>query len=335
MERFKLLIAIPSNTGRSTYPVPFTHSLVAMCQNVPEEVDFEIKYFGGLRIDQVRLNMVYYAKEHNFDIILFLDDDMIFPADTIQKLFTHIKSGKRVISGIYMTKKYPFSFMLSPEYPDRPGYAQWLTVYEEKLYRVNNFATGCLMVDMSVFEEIQEPYFLLQIDKKGVLVRTEDVYFSQNCYGHQIPAYLDATILCEHIETVSFPGFFTDPYIRYRGKILKGSIEDKPTFGNITNRVRIEEKNISAEFVQVPMEGTLWHDGIVDCAHSVMTRLPINEGETQLFKCESCGLISSGFNKENYIEMIGVDEKIKTLSDINSPDKYAKKVADYMRNKIL
>ena len=64
----RLLIVIPSNTQRMTYPIPFINSLIMNIRNIPKEYDIEIKNISGLRIDMERLQAVKYAQDHHFDL---------------------------------------------------------------------------------------------------------------------------------------------------------------------------------------------------------------------------------------------------------------------------
>ena len=70
--KIKLLIAIPSNTGRSSFEVPFSISLTKMVRKAPKHIDVEIKYFSGLAIDQIRNGIVSYAQEQEYTHLLFL-----------------------------------------------------------------------------------------------------------------------------------------------------------------------------------------------------------------------------------------------------------------------
>lgn len=294
MKTTRLLIAIPSNTGRMMLPVQFTASLVEMLGNIPDEITkYSVKYFGGLRIDSVRLQMVEWALSHNYDYILMLDDDMVFPSNMIAKMWLHVKSGLPIISGVYHDKQYPFKSFINPI---ECTFSEWLSAYEPKLYQVKMFGTGCLMINTEIFEHLHQPYFLLRMDKKGRPTTTEDCYFAMNCYINGINAYVDGTIVCEHIITTSFPNLFSDPYITFRG-----ALDKRNGIGNISIKPRSPEK-LNSDLIPVPVHNLFWLDGVDDCSHQTIKYLPVNDGQRPIYRCEECGLISQGVSTTDYLE---------------------------------
>ncbi len=291
--KIRLLIAVPSNTGRSMYPVPFVHSLIKLCREIPRDVWFELKYFGGLSIDVVRLQMARYAVDKDFDAILMLDDDMVFPEDTVPKLLRHYKAGMRVVGGIYQSKGYPFHFFLNRA---TTQFGVWDLAYEEGTHKVKLFGTGCLLIDTTVFKELHMPYFLLRKDILGNLTGTEDCYFAMNCYLNGVDAFIDTSILCEHIKMVTFPEFFTHPEIAYNGKINKYKFPKNNHIGSIwedADKLKRLGKNYGKLAIS-PLTLSFFRDGIDVCAHSKQIKLPTNEGAVQKYKCSDCGLISEG-----------------------------------------
>ena len=250
----RLLIAIPSNTGRLELPVPFVFSLIQAIRQIPAEIEVDLKYFGGLRIDAVRLNMVSYAKRHDFTHLLMIDDDMALKPDTILRLLNRAGEGCQVVSALYQFKVYPYHFFLMPK-----GSKEWLRAYKQQLYEVDAIGTGCILIDMAVFDRLAHPFFLLRMDCQGQITKTEDCYFAENCRLNNVQIYVDATILCNHIKTITFPDFWNDPYHHYHGKlpfrpgIPVGNVVEKPRANNVC---RIPQFN------PMPVPKLNWQDGI-------------------------------------------------------------------------
>lgn len=158
----KFLIAIPSNTGRQALPAPFIVSFLNALNALKDrpEISYEVRNFGGLRIDAVRLQMVEYARENHHDAIIMVDDDMILPPHALITLICHILDGKDVVAAIYNNKNYPFVPFLSID-------GTWLQAYEkDKLYEVAQLGTGCCVIRTSVFDQLPAPAFLLRMDKR-------------------------------------------------------------------------------------------------------------------------------------------------------------------------
>jgi hypothetical protein len=261
-----------------------------MCHQIPKEVEFDLKYFPGLSIDIQRLSMARYAQENNFDMIIMVDDDMICPPDTIVKFIQHYDCGKDVVSAMYMLKNYPFNLFLNKF--DRQ-FGDWDMVYEDGLHRVKMFGTGCIMIRTSIFKQLEMPYFLLRKDILGNLTGTEDCYFAMNCYLHDIEAYLDASIECEHIKVVTFPEFFVNPNITYNGKLYKDELPNSKHIGNVWKSKQQLPKNYGRLAVS-PLTMSYRRDGIDKCAHARQTEIIVNKGEEQVYQCLDCGLISTG-----------------------------------------
>lgn len=279
MKRLKILIAIPSNTGRASLPFPMVRSLIMMIQYTNKhnpEVDIDMRYFSGLRIDAVRNHMIEFARNEKFDKILFLDDDMIFSDEsTISKLLAH---NKPIVSGLYGSKSYPFHYFVIPI--EQEG-MNWLTEVEQKTYQVKTLATGCLLIDLSIFDKLSRPYFLLRMDMFGRITTTEDCYFGLSCTKVGIEMYVDATLQCQHLRLVAFPQFWKNPFMHY---------DDPKDLG-----FKATDKIIQVH----PQSGFLWSDGIDKCKHVDQVEMIVNEGEDPHYQCVNCGLISKGLKVED------------------------------------
>lgn len=269
----KLLIAIPSNTGRDSLPFPMVQSIIKMILYFSKshpQVKVDIHYFGGLRIDAVRNTMITYAINEKFDKVLFLDDDMIFPENMIAKLWGR---HKPIVSGLYGSKSFPFHNFVMPI--ETEGH-KWLLTVEPKLYQVKSIATGCLLIDLSVFDKLPRPWFLLRMDKFGRITATEDCFFGANCFNHGIEMFVDATIQCQHLRLVPFPRFFDHEFINYNTDNIRSNTPDD-------------------KVIQIhPTAGFLISDGIDDCSHANQRQIIVNDGEDEHFMCMDCGLITKG-----------------------------------------
>ena len=293
----KLLIAIPSNTGRFVLPVPFSISLADMCQNLPEGVKADIHYFGGLRIDAVRNQVAQYCITNEYDFLLFLDDDMAFPADTIQRLFAH---DKLIVSGLYGAKSMPFHYFVMPEDNKPADNNDWLREIEPKLYEVKSLATGCLLINCEVFQTISRPFFLLRMDLYGRITQTEDCFFAQMCRLSEVKMYVDATIQCQHLKTVAFPQFWKNPQLHYEGETIEKNVINTEVYPHRLMKIS-------------PKAGYCITDGIDVCAHTKQTKM-VNG----LFVCRDCGLVADGLD---FFEKAVVEyddyEELERVSDGN------------------
>lgn len=317
MKHYKILICIPSNIGRSVLPAPFSDSIAENVFNVAKQcpdIDIKINYFGGLRIDAVRNQMVYYAKQLKMDAIIMLDDDMIFPPNALVRLIERWKEGFPIVSGVYGSKSYPYHVFIMPLESKGWSGANWLKEYEPKVYPVKTVATGCILIDMNVFDKIDEPYFLLRMDKFGHITYTEDCYFGMNAHNHAIPMIVDASIQCQHLDMVAFPMFFNKPFVTYGEPMVAKDKEQgqrvvypmNPKSGKeqwIIDDVHLKEKIIIVH----PKEGFFYSDGIDECEHQHQIQIAVNEGESPLYKCTDCGFILNPLTKITDLEKMTND----------------------------
>jgi len=235
--------------------------------------------------------MVNYAREHDFDAIIMVDDDMSFPVDTFVKLVKDYNAGMQVVSCLYHCKDWPYQAYISLK--ERP--TDWLAAYEDgKIYEVFFIGTGAIIIDMKVFDVLAKPYFLLRMDLDGRITATEDCYFAENCYIHGIKCYVDTNIRAEHLKFVEIPALFEDPYVSFRGKI---PFREGIPIGNVHEQPRTEKYRPPVPIINEPVEGFYWQDGIDNCAHSHCIELPVNSGMPRLYKCNDCGYVGSGLEQ--------------------------------------
>ncbi len=96
-----------------------------------------------------RNNGVRKAQEFGVDYILFLDSDMIFPRTTLHRLLLHQKD---IVGATYTKRVQPFP-VLGAALEASP------TFDERGLFEMKHLPAGCLLIKMSVFSALSEPYF--------------------------------------------------------------------------------------------------------------------------------------------------------------------------------
>lgn len=91
MERKKMLIAIP-NMG--TMPVQSVRSLLA----VRRPLETYCEFIGHSLVYQARDNFVQMAIEQGMDYLLFVDSDIVYPDNVIEKMLAR---DKDIVTGLY------------------------------------------------------------------------------------------------------------------------------------------------------------------------------------------------------------------------------------------
>lgn len=144
-------------------------------------------------VDNSRDKIVEAAKREKVSHLLFIDSDMQFPHDAIEKLLAH---DKDIVGTLYPRRQYPYRptinkvdgkrLIVPSSYPN------------DRLFEVDACGTGFLLIKMSVFEKLGEPpYFKIQ-DFHGKQIR-DDVYFCISARRKGFSVWVDPTIKMGHV----------------------------------------------------------------------------------------------------------------------------------------
>jgi hypothetical protein len=159
-----LLVAIGIPSGDLVH-ADFAMSLAMLCMNPGAQVAL-VNSRSSL-VPLGRNQCVGAAQIMKATHLLFLDTDMVFPADTLKRLLAHEKD----IVGATYSKRMP------PFHPLTITLEGELAHVTSGLKRVKLLPTGCLLIRLKVFEAISLPYFNLETEN-GQL-RGEDYYFCE------------------------------------------------------------------------------------------------------------------------------------------------------------
>lgn len=160
--------------------------------------------------DDARNDIAQKAIENNFDYVFYADTDMLFPDAAIMRMIrrtSEIPSSELpVVAGLYNSRKGYHIHAYKWE-EDRQ---QFRTIAHQVdgfklnngLFQVDAAGTGCMLIDVSVFEEIGMPYFEYKYEQRdGKWDRwSEDMVFSKKLYDKGIHIYLDTDIVCGHMQ---------------------------------------------------------------------------------------------------------------------------------------
>ena len=126
----KTMIAIPC---MDTVPTQFMERLLALYR--PD----------GTMIITARSSLIYDARnilskmaiDQGYDRIMWLDSDMVFPSDLLDRLSADMDTGKRYVSGMYFTRKNPIHPVIYRETGYRQeagGTVPYCTPVDDKQY---------------------------------------------------------------------------------------------------------------------------------------------------------------------------------------------------------
>ena len=112
-------------------------------------------HIGTLIVNQ-REQLVQMAKDAGSTHILWLDSDMMFPADTAERLLKH---SKPIVAANYVTRQYPHKTVA---YRTMDGWTDYLVNTPDtpgKLIAVMAVGMGCMLTETAIFDPMERPYF--------------------------------------------------------------------------------------------------------------------------------------------------------------------------------
>jgi hypothetical protein len=196
-----ICVGIPTKNGLWSYR--FGLSLWQM--GVPINCSTMPIIVYGQPVDEARNIIVEKAKEAGAKYLFFVDDDNLIPPFALPRLL-NLKA--KVASGVYYTKNQPPTpVILKKDYPG--GWDRW--TYGD-IVDVDYIGLGCALIDMSVFDEIEKPYFKYvkcgTDPHQGVAHVGEDVYFCDKVIkaGHKI--YVDTYVQVGHEDFANKTTYF-------------------------------------------------------------------------------------------------------------------------------
>lgn len=193
MARKGIVCAIVS--GRATCPLEMVPA-IAM-QSWPSNTNFAIMTLYGMNTDESRCQAVKQARVYNARYIWFIDDDTVPPADAGRHLIYILEQNPKamVAGGIYCTRSSPPEPIVYQEQGNGPFW-DWKV---GETFKCWGLGTGCMMVNMDVFEHLAEPWFLTT--DTATKKETDDLYFCSKVREAGFEIWAHGGILCHHYDT--------------------------------------------------------------------------------------------------------------------------------------
>ena len=142
-----------------------------------------------------RNQIVDIAQQQRASHLMFLDTDMTFPPDTLQRLIAH---DKDIVSGLYFERYAPYRPMLRQRFED--GYS--LVNYPPAgLVECDALGAGCILIRMEVFQKLAKPCFEYRLSTSGIkeTFLTEDIVFCERARKAGFKIFCDTSIRCGHL----------------------------------------------------------------------------------------------------------------------------------------
>jgi len=181
----KLAICVPA---RDTVHTTFVQCLVNLTKKLTKDnINFEVVFNLGSVVSQQRNELVDSSLSINATHILWLDSDMHFPDNTLERLMSH---DKKIVAATYSTRYKPqrsVAFTNQNNYNDR-------LLEKTGLHEVWAVGMGCMLTHRSVFETLPRPWFNHEWDLRTESFMGEDLFFCKSAAEHGFDIFVDTDL---------------------------------------------------------------------------------------------------------------------------------------------
>lgn len=195
----KILIALPTAKYVDTMTFKSIFDL-----DKYDNMELDIQFFYGYRVDQVRNLMVDFLLLNDYSYMLCVDSDMVLPKRALLDLYDR---DKGIVCGAYLKKDLNNKTleMYGGDVVDSTGHTDynWFMSKYGELLTINTCGFGCVLIKREVLEAMKYPWFEYHCtrDFKDSLSEDADFCLKAKSLGYSI--YLDTKVKCEHVGSFS------------------------------------------------------------------------------------------------------------------------------------
>lgn len=189
----KTLIAVPC---MDQVPAPFCNSLAVL----KKVGDCTLVMKCGSLIYAARNELAALAIQNEFDYVLWLDSDMVFPPDTLERLMVTMREHDLdIVTGLYFRRVPPYSPVLFDRLEYETANVTSWSEFESippTLFEVGGCGFGCVLMKTDVFLDVQAKFgnMFAPIGNNG-----EDVAFCIRARECGFKIFCDPTVICGHV----------------------------------------------------------------------------------------------------------------------------------------
>lgn len=192
----RTMIAIPC---MDQVPVAFVKSLVALRY----VGDVEVVFASGSLVYDARNQLASRAISGGFDRVLWLDSDVIFDPDLMERLMKHLDDGYGVVSGLYFKRKLPIDPVIYKRCDVSTVNGKQIPVAEpfkdyprDSFFNVEACGFGAVATKTEILDQISKTYGMPFWPVAGF---GEDLSFCLRAKALNIPIMCDSSIKLGHV----------------------------------------------------------------------------------------------------------------------------------------
>lgn len=181
----KIGICVPSH---DLVHIGFAKSLSNLTAHlVKTGIEYEPCFGLGTVLSDIRIDIAKYAMSKNVDYLMWLDSDMHFPRNTVNRLLEH---DKDIVAATYSTRVKP---QRSIAFIDQYDYDKRL-IAKTGLHKIYAVGMGCMLVHKNVFNTLPQPWFNHMWNADTENFSGEDIYFCNSAKDHGIDVFVDVDL---------------------------------------------------------------------------------------------------------------------------------------------
>ena len=192
----KYLIAIPA---MDMCPTPFAYSLAALKHIGPTRISM----ICGAAVHEARNELAKEAVETGADRVLWLDSDMAFASDLMEKLAADLDEGWDMVCGIYFKRRMPVTPVIYKSIEATSGRVEAYRDYpEDSVFPIVGCGFGAVMMNTELLTRADEEF------KTGpftpLLRLSEDLSFCARANSAGARLACDSRVKVGHVGQIVF-----------------------------------------------------------------------------------------------------------------------------------
>ena len=194
----KYLIAIPC---MDSMPTPFVAALTGLKRVGLSKHSFLVNSL----VYDARNALAQEAIETGADRILFLDSDMFFPTDMMERMIKDMNGGAEFVSGLYFKRRFPTSPCIykTVKVQHGVGNAEAYDNYpRDTIFPIDGCGFGAVMLNVSLLKHVWDKYGKPFNPIPGVLGEDLSFCWRARQLGHELKC--DSSIKVGHVGTFIF-----------------------------------------------------------------------------------------------------------------------------------
>lgn len=189
----KVCVAVPN--GGTVKSRLMTDLLCAMVSSL-QHVSFTWAEVEGSLGPHNRWLAGQQAIQSQCDYLWLVDNDMSFPPDTLPRL---VAARKDLIGAAYNSRVLPKRTVVKMLDANGAVMVPDVALFPPEPFVCHAIGSGCKLVTVEALKLIPQPWFALEWDANGQLIKTDDVWFCEQAKRVGIATWCDPTIDVRHI----------------------------------------------------------------------------------------------------------------------------------------